>query len=267
MFDFPVIYFIIINNAFLYFSVLLAEIREINEKKRKEDDALFAIAAGNRRPIVSDMEFEFSDPDIHGDLYQIIKYSCGEVCSSIDQMDKVMRIWTTFVEPMLGVPARPQGAEDTEDAVKSKNVTSKSNNTKSGEGDRSPRADTAAAVSIQLNTVSNGNESKPAEETSSCRGRSANGDVGEKEDAYDADRVAHRNDALSSALLHGKGPNNLQTADEMSGISMQTGSAERLADNGSIAIRGEHNGCRNSLEITSGLCLNNIAGDLYYCCY
>ncbi|CAA6665487.1 unnamed protein product [Spirodela intermedia] len=232
---------------------LLAEIKEINEKKRKEDDALFAIAAGNRRPIVSDMEFEFSDPDIHGDLYQIIKYSCGEVCSSVDQMDKVMRIWTTFVEPMLGVPARPQGAEDTEDAVKSKNVTSKSNNTKSGEGDRSPRADTAAATSIQLNTTSNGNESKPAEETSSCRARSANGDVGEKEDAYDADRVAHRNDALSSALLHGKGPNNLQTADEMSGVSMQTGSAERLTDNGSIVIRGEPNCCRNSLEITSGV--------------
>jgi len=75
--------------------VLLAEIKEINEKKRKGDDVLLAVAAGNRRPIVPNVSFEYGDSDIHEDLYQIIKYSCGELCSSSDQVDKVMRIWTT----------------------------------------------------------------------------------------------------------------------------------------------------------------------------
>jgi len=39
-------YFLILNY------ILLAEIKEINEKKRKGDAVLLAVAAGNRRPIV-----------------------------------------------------------------------------------------------------------------------------------------------------------------------------------------------------------------------
>ncbi|CAL4902486.1 unnamed protein product [Urochloa decumbens] len=92
--------------------VLLAEIKEINEKKRKGDDVLLAVAAGNRRPIVPNMSFEYLDSDIHEDLYQIVKYSCGEICSSSDQVDKVMRIWSTFLEPILGIQHRDHGTED-----------------------------------------------------------------------------------------------------------------------------------------------------------
>ncbi|CAI0386549.1 unnamed protein product [Linum tenue] len=104
---------------------LLAEIKEISENKRKEDDMLLAFAAGNRRPIVPNLEFEYPDLDVHEDLYQLIKYSCGEVCTT-EQLDKVMKIWTTFLEPMLGVPSRPQGAaEDTEDVVKAKPLSPK----------------------------------------------------------------------------------------------------------------------------------------------
>ncbi|CAF2193558.1 unnamed protein product [Brassica rapa] len=97
---------------------LLAEIKEIAEKKRAEDDALLALAAGNRRTVCSNMSFDYPDPDLHEDLYQLIKYSCGEMCST-EQLDKVMKVWTEFLEPMFGVPSRPQGAEDREDAVKS----------------------------------------------------------------------------------------------------------------------------------------------------
>ncbi|KAF8098764.1 hypothetical protein N665_0259s0034 [Sinapis alba] len=96
---------------------LLAEIKEISEKKRAEDDALLALAAGNRRTICSSMSFDYPDPDLHEDLYQLIKYSCGEMCST-EQLDKVMKVWTEFLEPMFGVPSRPQVAEDREDAVK-----------------------------------------------------------------------------------------------------------------------------------------------------
>ncbi|KAF8102258.1 hypothetical protein N665_0199s0033 [Sinapis alba] len=97
---------------------LLAEIKEISEEKRAEDDALLALAAGNRRTVCSNMSFDYPDPDLHEDLYQLIKYSCGEMCST-EQLDKVMKMWTEFLEPMFGVPSRPQGAEDREDAVKS----------------------------------------------------------------------------------------------------------------------------------------------------
>ncbi|KAF9624644.1 hypothetical protein IFM89_012690 [Coptis chinensis] len=36
-----------------------------------------------------------------------------------------MRIWTTFLEPMLGIPPRQQGTEDNEDVVKAKNQISR----------------------------------------------------------------------------------------------------------------------------------------------
>ncbi|KAK8956962.1 Paired amphipathic helix protein Sin3-like 4 [Platanthera zijinensis] len=105
---------------------LLAEIKDISETNRKEDDVLLTTAAGNRRPIIPSIEFEYPDADIFNDLYQIIKYSSREVCTSSDQFDKVMRIWTTFVEPIFGVPSRPQGIEDTEAVSKTKALTKNS---------------------------------------------------------------------------------------------------------------------------------------------
>ncbi|KAG2321569.1 hypothetical protein Bca52824_014782 [Brassica carinata] len=123
---------------------LLAEIKEISEEKRAEDDALLALAAGNRRTVCSNMSFDYPDPDLHEDLYQLIKYSCGEMCST-EQLDKVMKVWTQFLEPMFGVPSRPQGAEDREDAVKSttnlsegspQNVVTVTNSVRSNGGTR-----------------------------------------------------------------------------------------------------------------------------------
>eukprot|EP00245_Coleochaete_scutata_P002928 TRINITY_DN14179_c0_g1_i2.p1 TRINITY_DN14179_c0_g1~~TRINITY_DN14179_c0_g1_i2.p1 ORF type:complete len:1452 (-),score=385.29 TRINITY_DN14179_c0_g1_i2:688-5043(-) len=92
---------------------LLAEIKEINDKKRQQDENLLAIAAGNRRPLFPDFVFEYSDLSIHEDLYQIVKFSAEEVCNSLEQSERIMRFWTTFVEPLFGVPPRQHGVEDT----------------------------------------------------------------------------------------------------------------------------------------------------------
>ncbi|KAG1342737.1 hypothetical protein COCNU_05G009660 [Cocos nucifera] len=228
---------------------LLAEIKEISEKKRKEDDVLLAIAAGNRRPIVPNMEFEYVDSDIHEDLYQIIKYSCGEVCASSDQLEKVMRIWTTFLEPMLGVKPRPQGAEDSEDMVKPKTRAVKNSMANVGESNSSPGADGATATK-----QSNGDESIPPEQAVSCRARLANGDAAVTDNGFlDVDRNARRGDNLSGAPLHGRVQGNAPTADEMSGVTVQTASTERLTDNVSPAGRAEPSHARTNLEITSGV--------------
>ncbi|KAK9125519.1 hypothetical protein Scep_014365 [Stephania cephalantha] len=230
---------------------LLAEIKEINEKKRKEDDVLLAIAAGNRRPIIPNLEYEYSDPDIHEDLYQLIKYSCGEVCSTTEQLDKVMRIWTTFLEPMLGVPPRPQGAEDTEDFVKSKSCIAHSTAANIAESDGSPDVDVALANPKQP-TSSNGDENVPAEQASSGRARLTNGYATAEDGFHVADRM--RNDALSSTPQHGRVQNNTSTADEMSGVGLHGISNERLAEsNASVAVRAEQNHGRANIELTSGL--------------
>ncbi|KAF8407976.1 hypothetical protein HHK36_007116 [Tetracentron sinense] len=233
---------------------LLSEIREINEKKRKEDDVLLAIAAGNRRPIIPNLEFEYSDSDIHEDLYQLIKYSCGEVYTTTEQMEKVMRIWTTFLEPMLGVPSRPQGAEDTEDVVKSKNHAVKSSAASIGESDGSPGADATVMNSKQLNPGSNGDESILLEQASSCRARLVNGDTVVKEDGlHESDRVC-RSDTFSNISQKGKVKNKVAMADEIYGVNIQATSNERITDsNASHAVGVEQSHSRTSMEITSGL--------------
>lgn len=104
---------------------LLQEIKDMKEKKSKEDDMLLAIAAGNRRPLIPHLKYDYPDPAIYEDLYNIIKYSCEEVCTSTEQCDKVMRIWTIFLERMFGVPPRPNCVEDTEEGVKVKSSHAK----------------------------------------------------------------------------------------------------------------------------------------------
>lgn len=228
---------------------LLAEIKEISEKKRKEDDVLLALAAVNRRPIVPNMEFEYVD-DIHEDLYQIIKYSCGEVCTSSDQVDRVMKIWTTFLEPMLGVPPRPHGAEDTEDAAKTKTHAAKGGLTGVGESNGSPGNEGPAANTKQ----NNGYDNIASDQTNSLRGRLANGDTVPAENGFHeaADRSVRRSDKNGNTSLHGRIQNNAHMADEMSGITVQPAPTERLVDNASAPTRAEQSHARTTLEITSG---------------
>ncbi|XXG59224.1 hypothetical protein AAC387_Pa04g1344 [Persea americana] len=234
---------------------LLAEIKEINEKKHKEDDVLLAIAAGNKRPIIPNLEFDYTDSEIHNDLYQVIKYSCGEVCSTMEQLEKVMRIWTSFLEPILGVSPRPRGAGDTENMVKTKNHAVKRSGARIGGNDSSPDADVNISNSKQLNPISNGDESIPAEQMSSCRATMVNGNVMVEEDGYnDVHRVGRNNHTSGNILQHVKANNNVPVADEMSGVNVQAASTERLTDsNTSLAVRAEQNYGRTSLEMTSGV--------------
>ncbi|KAJ4874710.1 Paired amphipathic helix protein Sin3-like 4 [Raphanus sativus] len=172
---------------------LLAEIKEMAEKKRAEDDALLlALAAGNRRTVCSNMSFDYPDPDLHEDLYQLIKYSCGEMCST-EQLDKVMKVWTEFLEPMFGVPSRPQGAEDLEDAVKS---TTNLSECTSQNG-------VTVASSVRLNGTRK---------------------------AGDLDRDVTANKTADTALLCDKMPKNLTTPDERP-ETKQAVSVERVHNN------------------------------------
>lgn len=179
---------------------MLSEIKEICEKKRKENDVLLAIAAGNRRPIVPNMDFDYVDRDIHDDLFQIIKYSCQEVCSSTDQLDKVVRIWTTFLEPMLGVSPRPQRIEELEDVTKCK-VRAKTNVIITVESNGNP----ATNVAIANAKSSDGDIGIPREHVNSSKARLANGDAIILENGFhDSDRQVHRSDSLTGTLFHGR---------------------------------------------------------------
>ncbi|KAH0973002.1 hypothetical protein GBA52_025158 [Prunus armeniaca] len=142
---------------------LVAEIKELKEKKQIEDDILLAVAAGNRQSVVPHVEYEYVDISIHEDLYKLVQYSCEEVFSTKEQLNKAMRLYTTILEPMLGVPSRPHGSEDDEDADKTRNRAMNYTASSIGESDGSPGGDTAMVNLKQPQSVCTEEENTLAE--------------------------------------------------------------------------------------------------------
>lgn len=212
---------------FYLFVVLLTEIKEVNEKKEKEDDILSAVSAGSRAAIPH-MEFDYNDPNIHEDIYEIINYSCGEVCSSTDQMDKVLEIWTTFLEPMLGVPPRLLGPQD-----ETKKQTVKSSFAAPGESCRISDV-VAPSGNLQLNLFGGGSGSKRLEEASSFRRRLARDTI--DCDAVDVHRAPCRTDKVCATSSCEKMPDDLLTSGDALGIGMRSVLTKQAAGNSSLSI-------------------------------
>ncbi|KAI3824945.1 hypothetical protein L1987_06418 [Smallanthus sonchifolius] len=98
---------------------LLAEIKEMSEEKSIEDNIRQCVAPGKKQNTIPHQEFKYYDLDIHEDLYQVMKYSLAQT-GSPEQISKAVKIWTTFVEPMLGVPPRSSRISD-QNAAKTAN--------------------------------------------------------------------------------------------------------------------------------------------------
>ncbi|KAL9246447.1 hypothetical protein vseg_019981 [Gypsophila vaccaria] len=213
---------------------LLAEVKEISEQKCQEDDSLLAIAAGNRRSIIPHMEFDYPDIELHEDLYQLMKYSCGEVCTT-EQLDKVMKIWTTFLEPLLGVPARGQVGEKPEDVLRIKNEAAKSGGLAHADSAESP---SVCATTIKHSSTSrNGDDCGPPEHLSY--------ENHPKEDG--------RADASSSALHQIMAQRNGDIVDQSSGLSKATPLTERLTGFRASTSSGVEQVHRRNNDNTSAL--------------
>lgn len=226
---------------------LVAEIKELKEEKQNEDDMLLAIAAGNRRFVNPNLEFEYSDVNIHDDLYKLVQYSCEEVCTTNEQLNKVMRLWTTFLEPMLGVPSRVDREEGAEDVAKARHGAVKSSASSTGERDGSPGAEAAVMNSKQPNLASNGDENAIPESANSCRASLVNGDSLPKDD-HDSSHISKDDPPRLEKELK-----NVAATEKISGFNIQVGSGEQLIDsNASLATGAENNLGRAHMEVMSG---------------
>ncbi|CAK9139177.1 unnamed protein product [Ilex paraguariensis] len=216
---------------------LVAEIKEIKEKEQKEDDVLLAIAAGSRHAITPNFQFEYPDIGIHEDLYKLVKYSCEEVCTTKEQFNKVMRLWTSFLEPMLGVPSWSHSSEGSGDDLLSRHRDVKNTVTSIGESDGRPGADAATMNSEQSKAICNGHESTSPQEGNSFRTSSATGDTLTKEDEFLLEK--------DQKYTHGM--------DKVSDLNATMDSSDRLINsdvilaNGADTIHG-----RVNMEMTSG---------------
>ncbi|XP_074324905.1 paired amphipathic helix protein Sin3-like 2 isoform X2 [Apium graveolens] len=137
---------------------LVAEIKELKDKRQQEDNVLLSIAAGCKHPIIPNLVFDYADKGIHEDYYKLIKYSCDEICTSKEQVNKAMRLWCTLLESMLNVPSRPPGSEDSEVASVSKHHGIKSAGTSVRGREENLVADAAPMNVKQLKSLSNGDK-------------------------------------------------------------------------------------------------------------
>lgn len=215
---------------------LIAEIKDIKENMQKEDDMLLAVSAGNKRPLCPHLDFEYSDGDIHEDLYKLIKYSCEEVLTTKEQLNKVMRLWTTFLEPMLGVTSRAHVAESVEDGKFRHRAT---RNGAVSELLGSPATDVATGTHRQPKSVVNGEENSVAD---ASKGSRSNADAAARELSFsEPDAVGKEG---SSFNAQPKTSNDVGTADKVS---------ERLhCSNASPQSGAENRHCRNITESASG---------------
>ncbi|GMH19034.1 hypothetical protein Nepgr_020875 [Nepenthes gracilis] len=221
---------------------LVAEIKEIKENMQKQDDVLLAIAAGNKRPLVPHLEFEYSDISIHEDLYKLIKYSCEEVCATKEQLSKAMRLWTSFLEPMLGVPSQLHRPNSADNAVKARFRAIRNGTASVGERDGSPGSGDANLVNLERHKlVSNGDENALLDVAKSCWQSMANGDTAAREINFrDSNR---RDDSLS----------NVQAEKLRNDAGNNEKVPERLICSDSSPIIGlENSQGRTNMQLTSG---------------
>ncbi|XP_074569740.1 paired amphipathic helix protein Sin3-like 4 isoform X1 [Curcuma longa] len=217
---------------------LLGEIKEINDKMKKEDDILLAVAAKNRHPIFANMEFKYADVDIHEDLYQIIKYSSGEVCTSSDQLDKVMKLWSTFLEPLLGIPNRNQSSDGVD--VKLKVCSVKTSIAGLAENNASPGATKQC----------NGDGNNLLEQVGTCRPGLVNEDGTSAENcSHDVDRGNRHGE---NHVIRGRVQGSPPISDEGTRSAAQNVLAEHFPGGNNVASRAEVH-TRTSLENTSGI--------------
>ncbi|KAH6815664.1 hypothetical protein C2S51_020484 [Perilla frutescens var. frutescens] len=205
---------------------LLAEIKEMSEKNQNEDLMVLSIAAGYTQPIKPHLEFEYPDKEIQEDIFQLMKYSCREVCTP-EQCDKVMKIWTAFLEPLIGVPSCPPSAEDKNYLVRPNSHTKQ--NWKHIGQENSGHADEVACCK-PADRPKSGDEHVPSEDSFSSRVRMPCGNNGNIIDASPgADNVASKSDILCDASPTAAGDN---TINEENASATREEAGQAKADSG-----------------------------------
>ncbi|ESQ49942.1 hypothetical protein EUTSA_v10019899mg [Eutrema salsugineum] len=221
---------------------LVAEIKELKEKFQNEDDILLSISAGYRQPINPNLDYEYCNRAIHEDLYKLVQFSCEELCSTKEQLSKVLRLWESFLEAVLGVPPRAKGIDLVEEVViKTRTLDVNHRTSTNGEATVNCGIDTSKLASRKLKSAANGDENASSGASKHARIGLLNKDSIGKESLKDAD-IANRDGITCSAVIHQKGHETGNGADKRSEMPIPVDISERAATSSlSIASEGENN--------------------------
>ncbi|XP_017235252.1 paired amphipathic helix protein Sin3-like 2 isoform X2 [Daucus carota subsp. sativus] len=236
---------------------LVAEIKELKERSQQEDNALLSIAAGCIHPIFPNLVFKYTDTGIHEDIYKLIKYSCDEICTSKEQSIKSMRLWCTFLEPLLSVPSRPLGIEDSEVPSASRNHGTKSAGTSSRGREENLVVD-AAAISTKLpKVVPNADVNTSPKQVNTGRLSLLHGDILVKEDGFGLPKEpnytggVHKASASVGVMSSAEHPANSDAADAIDQGMKITADREATQKPTNPAAENSHGISCNVGDVTS----------------
>lgn len=229
----------------------MAEIKELKEKSQNEDDILLSISAGYRQPINPNLDYEYFSRDMHEDLYKLVHFSCEELCSTKEQLSKVLRLWENFLEPVLGVPPRAKGTDPVEDVPKTLDVNHSTSTNEEANG--SCGADTATLASRKLISVANGDQNASSGASNLGEIGLLNKDSTGKEDLQDAD-TANGDGVTSSAVKLQKEHETRNRADQRSVMPIPMDINERASTSNLSTPSGENNHGVLEKEDLAGTC-------------
>ncbi|CAN7113330.1 unnamed protein product [Brassica rapa subsp. narinosa] len=220
---------------------LVAEIKELKEKSQNEDDILLSISAGYRQPINPNLDYEYFSRDMHEDLYKLVHFSCEELCSTKEQLSKVLRLWENFLEPVLGVPPRAKGTDPVEDVINVPKTLDVNHSTSTNEeANGSCGADTATLAVKKLISVANGDQNASSGASNLGEIGLLNKDSTGKEDLQDAD-TANGDGVTSSAVKLQKEHETRNRADQRSVMPIPMDINERASTSNLSTPSGENN--------------------------
>ncbi|PON76021.1 Sin3, C-terminal [Trema orientale] len=233
-------------------AALVAEIKEVKETKQKEDEFLLTLAAGSRQFIGPHLEYEFLDISIHEDLYKLVQYSCEEICSTKEQLNKVMKLYTTFLEPMFGVPSHDHCSKVSEDVKELRSRATSCGASSIGDSDGSPGGDATDINFEQPKSVCS-EDGNALTDMLSIRGSSlATGDNSTKEESSRDMVCVSRDVPIADMVQLEKDQKSADVTDKMCGLNKHV-SVDRDANlNASLANGAENGHDRTSLEVASG---------------
>ncbi|KAJ0244664.1 Paired amphipathic helix protein Sin3-like 1 [Hirschfeldia incana] len=214
---------------------LVAEIKELKEKSQNEDDILLSISAGYRQPINPNLDYEYFSRDIHEDLYKLVHFSCEELCSTKEQLSKVLRLWENFVEPVLGLPPRAKGTDPGEDVPKTLDMNHSTSTNEEANG--SCGADTATLASRKLKSAANGDQNASSGASNLGVVGLLNKDSTGKDNLQDADTAS----VTCSAVKLQKEQETGNRADQRSEMLIPKDVSERASTSSLSTPRGENN--------------------------
>lgn len=220
---------------------LVAEIEELKEKSLNEEDILLSISAGYRQPLNPSLEYEYLDRAVHEDMYKLVQFSCEELCSTKEQLSKVLRLWENFLEAVLGVTPRAKATDPVEDdVIKPKTLDENHIASTSEEANVSTGADTAILASKKFKSAASGDENASSGASKHGGGGLLNKDSTRTENLKDAD-TASRDGVICSVLKPQKELENGNRAEGSFEMPIPMDISEIVATSSlSIPSRGEN---------------------------